>query len=197
MTNGGLHTSGGIVANVHVKMGGRYFYCRGAAPDGTPRLARLSKPPHGKTVYAYDDTTGEWTVERLPFRLQPGAIVFLVLAGLALLLIPLALSGQDPILAKFFTPVAVGVLLLIAFLAQTAHLMPHDAISAAEAQQAAYEAYLESQRIGAERAAHQQARAMASMQQWQAATWGQLAQINAAMHPGQDTYRPYGQSPPL
>lgn len=176
---------------------GTYYYCRGAAPNGTPRTIAMSKPPHGKLVHVYDETTGDWTTERLPRRLQPGAVFFLALSGFALLLIPLVLSGQDPILATFCTPVVVSVLLLIAFLAQTAHLTPHDAISAAEAQQATHEAYVESQQIGAARAARQQATAAAAAQQGQMAIWAQLAGLNQAAHPGQDTYRPYGQSPPL
>ncbi|MEU6362219.1 hypothetical protein [Streptomyces albidoflavus] len=197
MNTGGVPTRNGIVANVWVRIGDRYFYCRGADTKGQPRLIELAKPPYGKTVHTYDGATSTWASERLPFRLQPGAATFLAFAALSALLIPLALSGQDPILAKGATPIAVGVLLLAAYIAQTAHLTPHDEISAAEADQAATEAYWESQQHAAETAARRQAQNAAALQRWAAAQWAQQAQINAALHPGQDTYRPYGQSPPL
>lgn len=176
---------------------GTYYYCRGTAPDGTPRVIEMARPPYGKIVHVHDEKSGAWHDERLPFRLRSGAGVALCLAVVMLVLVPLIFSGQDPILWKFCTPVAVGFFLLVAFLAQTSHLHPHDAISLAEAQQAAHEAYVQSQHEAAARAVQQQAQAAATMQQGQMAIWAQLAQINSAMHPGQDTYRPYGQSPPL
>lgn len=176
---------------------GKYCYCRGAAPDGTPRVIEMASPPYGKVVHVHDEKSGAWHDERLPFRLRGGTKAALVMAAVMAGLVPLIFSGQDPILWKFCTPIAVGFFLLVALLAQTSHLYPHDAISLAEAQEAAHEAYVQSQYEAAARAAQQQAQAAATMQQGQMAIWAQLAQINSAMHPGQDTYRPYGQSPPL
>ncbi|MET7363159.1 hypothetical protein ABZS76_32645 [Streptomyces sp. NPDC005562] len=197
MTPGGVPTNHGVITNVWVQVAGTYYYCRGATADGKPRLAELSRPPFGKTVHVYDGATATWSTRRLPFRLQPGAIFFLILAAFTAVLVPLMLSGQDPILAKAATPVAVAVLLLVALLAQTAHLTPHDEISAREAQQANYEAYVASQQHAAEQAAHRQAQGFQALQGWAAAQWAQQAQINATLNPGQDTFRPYGQSPPL
>ncbi|MCX4799665.1 hypothetical protein OG497_38060 [Streptomyces sp. NBC_01242] len=174
-----------------------YYYCRGTAPDGTPRVVEMGRPPHGKTVHVYNGTTGDWSTETLPFRLQNGAKAAFTLAAAALILVPLVLSGQDPILWKVCTPVAVGFFLLVAVLVQTSYLYPHDTISLAEADQATREAYIESQHEAAQRTAHQQAKNAAAAQQGQMAIWAQLAQINQAAHPDQDTYRPYGQSPPL
>ncbi|MGW9067841.1 hypothetical protein ACWGQT_00115 [Streptomyces yangpuensis] len=197
MTPGGIPTRGGIAANIWLQVGEDYFYCRGAAPDGSPRLAPLNAPPFGKTVYVYDPTQDAFTPTRLPFRLRQGAIFLLGLAAVAAVLVPLMLSGQDPIMAKAATPVAVAAFLLAAALAQYGPLTPHDAISAAAAQQAAYEAHLTGQQEASERAAARQAGQARALQQWAAAAWAQQAQINSALHPGQDTYRPYGQSPPL
>ncbi|MFE6000373.1 hypothetical protein ACFQ6C_26490 [Streptomyces sp. NPDC056454] len=198
MTTGGAH-SGGVPApaNSWVRIGKIHYFYRGIAPDGTARLVPMTTPPHGKTVHAYDATTATWSTHRLPSKLQPLTIAVLVLAALALVLIPLILSGQAPILTKVATPIAVGVLLLLAVLVQTAHLYPHDAISAAEAQQAIHAANVEAQHVAADRHAAQQAKNAQQAAQWAAATWAQTAQINQALHPGTDVYRPYGQSPPL
>ncbi|MFJ4902794.1 hypothetical protein [Streptomyces sp. NPDC088727] len=176
---------------------GTYYYCRGTTPEGQPRLIQMARPPYGKSVFVHDAAADTWSAERLPTRLRPGAAVALLLAVAMLILVPLILSGQDPILWKFSTPVAVGFFLLAALVTQFSHLRPHDAISQAEANQEAFENYAQAQQEAAERRAYQQARASANAQQGQMAIWAQLAQINQAMHPGQDTYRPYGQSPPL
>ncbi|THA72474.1 hypothetical protein E6R60_26450 [Streptomyces sp. A0642] len=196
MTHGGVPASGGVLSDVWIKIDGIYYYCRGEAPDGSPRLAPLNHPPYGKTVYGLNSKNG-LTVEKLPYRLRTATTVILAAAALALVLIPLALAGSDPILAWTATPVAVGALLLLAVITQTAHLRPHDAISAAEAQQAADQAYINSEYDAAERRARQQAASAHNTQQWQAAVWAQTAQINQTLNPGTDTYRPYGQSPPL
>ncbi|MFD7835533.1 hypothetical protein [Streptomyces sp. NPDC059761] len=197
MTTGGLPTNGGIAANIWLQVGNQYFYCRGATPVGTPRLVPLTAPPYGKTVYVYDNAKNTFTPSHLPFRLRQGAIFLLGLAALAAVMVPLMLSGHDPIMAKAATPLAVAAFLLAAALAQYAPLTPHDAISAAEAQQATYDASVTSQQEAAEWSAARQAGQTHALQQWAAAAWAQQAQINAALHPGQDAYRPYGQSPPL
>ncbi|MGW1436938.1 hypothetical protein ACWD7M_17010 [Streptomyces griseus] len=198
MTPGGAHSGGvPVPANSWVEIDKIHYYYRGPAPDGAARLARMTTPPHGKTVHVYDTAAGTWSVHRLPGKLQPLTKAALLLAALALITIPWILSGQDPILAKAATPIAVGILLILALLAQTAHLYPHDAISAAEARQAAHEAYVEYLHTAAERRAEQQAKSAQHAAQFAAATWGQVAQINQALHPGTDIYRPYGQSPPL
>ncbi|MGW7100327.1 hypothetical protein [Streptomyces sp. NPDC054838] len=195
MTPGEIPTSGGTVAGIWLQIGSDYFYCRGAAPDGSPRLVPLTAPPYGKTVHVYDDAKQNFVPSRLPFRLRQGTKFFLGLAAVAAVLVPLMLSGHPPIMANVATPVAVAIILLIATIAQTGPLTPHDEISAAEAQQAAYEAFVNSQQNAAEHAAARQAAQAHTLQQWAAATWAQQAQINAAL--GQDAYRPYGQSPPL
>ncbi|MFH8483161.1 hypothetical protein [Streptomyces sp. NPDC018055] len=196
MTTGG-EPSGGVAANSWVEIDKIHYYYWGPAPDGTARLARMTTPPHGKTVHVYDTAAGTWSTHQLPPKIQPVTIAALTIAALTLVLIPLLLSGQDPILAKVITPIAVGLLLVLAFLGQNAHLRPLDAIAAAEALQAAHEAEVQAQYQAAERRAEQQARHAQQSAQWAAATWSQVAQINQALHPGGDIYRPYGQSPPL
>lgn len=180
-----------------LRYGGTYYYCRGMDPKGKPRLIEMARPPYGKTVHVHDDATGDWHPETLPFKLLRGTKISLVLATVMLVMVPMVFSGQDPIMWKFCTPVAVAFFLLVAALAQTGHLYPHDEISRAEAVEANRQAYEESQYEAAQRATQQQAQAAAVAHQAQLATWAQTAQINAALHPNQDTYRPYGQSPPL
>ncbi|RNF81149.1 hypothetical protein [Streptomyces botrytidirepellens] len=193
MTAGG----GRIPANIWIRAGKDYYYSRGQAPDGTARLARLSRPPHGKTVYVIDPT-GTLAAEKLPFELLGSAKACLILALLALVLIPATLGrDQDPIMAKVLIPIAVGLLFLAAYLCQTAHLYPHDAISRAEAEWAAAQAEAEAQREAAARAAENNARQAAQTNQWLAAIWAQNAAAQHHLDPNADAWRPYGQSPPL
>ncbi|MEV7674988.1 hypothetical protein [Streptomyces sp. NPDC088752] len=185
------------LAGKWIRCGGKYYYCRGTAPNGQPRVIPMNRVPHGKTVHVYDDAKGVWNQEKVAFKLRPGTRFFLFMTLVALVTVPLLFADQDPILWKVCTPVAVGFFLLASCVAQGAGLYPHDAISQAEADREAWESYQESQRIGAERAARQQQQDLAAMRQGQMAIWAQLAQLNASAHPNQDTYRPYGQSPPL
>jgi hypothetical protein len=196
MTQGGPPPGGEIIANKWLRIDGRYYYCRGWRPNGEPRIIPMTHPPHGKTVWTLEPT-GAWTSEHLPFRLKDGTKAWLCIALAALLVIPWLFSGHPVIIGRVAAAIAVGICLLAALLVQVSHLYPHDDISLAEAQQAAAEAYEQSQHVAARRAAHQQAQAAQQAAQWQAAVWAQVAHINQAQHPGQDTYRPYGQSPPL
>ncbi|WP_428957838.1 hypothetical protein [Streptomyces sp. cg35] len=195
MTQGELPVTNGIVAGIWIRDGKDYYYCRGATTNGQPRLAQLHQLPYGKTVYSYDGTT--WSSEHVPFRLRPATIFWLGAIAALILLLSAALSGQDPILLKFAIPIVLIVGAIAATVAQTGPLYPDDAISAAEARQAAYEAQQEADRHRAENYARQQARQAQQMLGWQAAIWAQNAATTQALHPGQDTYRPYGQSPPL
>ncbi|MFI9393329.1 hypothetical protein ACIG53_20860 [Streptomyces bauhiniae] len=196
MTQGGPPPGGNIIANKWLRVGGHY-YCRGWRPTGEPRVIAMTRPPYGKTVWVADPGGGPWASERLPFRLTDGAKFWLGTAVVVAVLVPLMLSGHDPIMWHVLMPVAVGFCLLCAYFCQIGHLYPHDDISQAEAQEAAAQAYAESEQLRAKNAALQQAKALQNAQAWQAAIWAQVAQINQAQHPGQDIYRPYGQSPPL
>jgi hypothetical protein len=196
MTNGGVPTSNGIVSNVWVQVGGIYYYCRGATPTGEPRLAPLTEPPYGKTVHVYDGT--DWHTEHVPFVLRRATLFWIVTGIVLTIVLSVGIShAHDPILFKFALPVAIVFCSLAAWSTQGALLTPHDDISYAEAQQANYEAYVESQHEAAERAAHKQAQAAQQFQAWAAASWAQQAAINQSLNPGQSTFPPYGQNPPL
>ncbi|MFF1594694.1 hypothetical protein ACFVY0_42495 [Streptomyces sp. NPDC058286] len=102
----------------------------------------------------------DWHAEHVPFVLRR-ATLFWILTGIALTIrLSMAISPvHDPILLNFALPIAVAFCLLAAWSAQGSHLMPHDDISYAEAQQANYEAYIESQHHAVKSAAHKQAQA--------------------------------------
>ncbi|MGW6403346.1 hypothetical protein [Streptomyces sp. NPDC055134] len=74
---------------------------------------------------------------------------------------------------------------------------PHDEISLAEAQQAMYESYVESQELRAQNAAQAQAKSAQAPRQWLAAIWAQQIRMNQSLNPDGDNYGLYGQRPPL
>jgi hypothetical protein len=195
MTAGGPPPGGEIIANTWVRYGGQYYYCRGWRPTGEPRIIPMARAPYGKDVWVLDPDGGLAVREHVPFKLTGGTVVWLVLAlaALAFLPWPLGAGGSNHVFAWMVTAVVVGICLVAAGLCQTGHLYPHDDISLAQAQQAAHEAWLESERLRHHNAAVDQARAYQQGAQWQGAIWAQLASMN----PNQGTFPPYGQQPPL
>lgn len=195
MTPGEFNIVGGLAANIWIRDGKRYFYCWGADDNGEARLVELREPPYGKTVFVWDGHT--WDTETVPFKLRTATAVWGVIAATASALIAVASQGHDPILAKFLIPAALIVCTIAAIIAQYGHLRPADDIENARIQQANHEAYVESQQHAAESFARQQAEGAARAQQWSAAQWAAQASINQALNPGQSTFPPYGQNPPL
>lgn len=172
-----------------------YVHYKGIAPDGTLRLLPLKRPPHGKTVHVLDN--GKVTTERVPLELRASAKVLLGLL-VAALIAAMILGSSEEYSGGGLIALGVAALLgLGVFLAQEEGLYPTDYWDDLEAErQAAEEYWIEQQRRADDMARNAQRQA-AQMHQWQSAQWAQLAAINAALNPGQDVWRPYGQSPPM
>ncbi|MFF7198241.1 hypothetical protein ACFZAM_31595 [Streptomyces sp. NPDC008079] len=193
-TNGGHgHDLSDIPPNSWVRTGGTYYHYKGYAPDGTPRLAKLSRRPYGRTYTDLDTMT----VHQAPGGVHPSTALFLTATLIAAVTLPLALHGQSAPLIFAGTAVPSGAFLLTAVICHWAPMKPQDAIEFAEGQAALDQAAWESTLHAAERRVQHALDAQEEGMRWQRATWAQQAAINAALHPDEDTYRPYGQSPPL
>ncbi|MFF9601727.1 hypothetical protein ACF1GY_05535 [Streptomyces sp. NPDC014684] len=189
---------------IWVRVGDRYYYSWGTHPDGTHRLVELTEPPWGQRVWVPDLNGGTGTNELAPFRLRPSTRCWLLLVPIALILIPLNCPG-GALVATIATILATGFLLFCALCAQGWHLHPQDDIARAEAREyhppepwtAEEAAYYAAQYHAAQQQAAQQAHYQQQMLQWQRAIWAQQVSVDQALHPGQDVWRPCGQSPPL
>ncbi|CAL9508236.1 hypothetical protein SUDANB9_03567 [Streptomyces sp. enrichment culture] len=160
-------------------------------------MARRWSSPAPSTAPVVGHRTDRRWAPLIAVIVLDGAKFWLGTAVVVAVLVPLMLSAHDPTMWHVLMPVAVGFCLLCAYFCQIGRICPRDDISWADAQEAAAQAYAESEQLRAKKAALQQAKAAQNAQARQAAIWAQIAQINQAQHPGQDIYWPYGQSPPL
>lgn len=187
----------GIPPQSWVRIGNDYYFYRGYAPDGMPRLARLKRSPYGHTYYQLDTDRGTATTLQAPRGMHPSTAVLAVLTLVLPAFVLVLLHGQDPILSKTAVPVTFLILLLCTLGCHYGPNRPYDAIAQAEADEAARQAAYEQQARQAQQMAQQ---ALANQQQsleWQRAVWAQQAAINDQLDPHHDHYRPYGQPPPL
>lgn len=181
--------------NIWIKFQGRYWFFKGFAPNGSPRIRLLDYPPYGKTVYLFDGRRLTGT-EKIPFRMRWPAIT---LASLTLLFAVLAILTRvgGGFLAPFVLTVLTLAFGLATYLTHTGAMQHNDDVDLAEAEAARAEMEPERNRLRQEdQARHAQAAAM-NAQQAQRAMWAQMAAIHHQLDPNVDIWRPYGQSPPM
>lgn len=187
-----------IKPGVFLHKDGHYFLYKGLAPDGRPRAVPMDKPPHGRTVYTLTDDGRIAGAQRLPSHVSAPVLTLTALStAAALAALGLATAEGETAFLALLAAVAAVVLALAALLTHTSHLHPVDEWDVWEAQcQASWDAWHEQQRA-VSAAADAARRASAHAEQWQRAVWGQQAAVNAALNPGGDVWRPFGQSPPM